>query len=130
MIEQAESLSASVVLHVALLAAVVIAFACLTVRWLLPLALRTLLEPLQDAIDILAAGMLFPEYWLSWASRRVIGRPPQLAYEYGSAVAWMARLVHSLIDRCFRGLEVAANAVPLTLIAVAAGGITVRLLLR
>ncbi len=65
MIESAEPSTASVLLHGALLTAVVIALACLAVRWLLPLALRLLREPLQDAIDIVAAGMLFPEYWLS-----------------------------------------------------------------
>jgi hypothetical protein len=121
--------STSAVFLDVVLIAVVSALACLTVGWLLPLLLQILLEPLQDAIDIVAAAMLLPEYWLSRASRRIIGRPPQCAYEYGNAVAWSARSMHSIIDRCFRGLEAAANAVPLELVAVAAGGITVMQLL-
>jgi hypothetical protein len=33
--------------------------------------------------------------------------------------------MHSIIGRCFCGLEAAANAVPLELVAVAAAGITI-----
>jgi hypothetical protein len=125
MIGLAELPSVSAVFQDLVLIAVVSALACLTVGWLLPLTLQILLEPLQYAIDIIAAAMLLPEYWLSQASRRITGRPPQCAYEYGNAVAWSACLMHSIIDRCFCGLEAAANAVPLELVAVAAAGITI-----
>jgi hypothetical protein len=129
MIGLTEPPSVSAVFQDLVLIAVVSALACLTVGWLLPLSLQILLEPLQYAIDIVAAAMLLPEYWLSRVSRRIIGRPPQCAYEYGNAVAWSARLTHSIIDHCFSGLEAAANAVPLELVAVAAAGITIILLL-
>jgi hypothetical protein len=135
MIEMAEPPSTSAVSAVSavfldiVLIAVVCALACLTVGWLLPLSLQILVEPVQVAIDIVAAAMLLPEYWLSRASRRIIGRPPQCAYQYGNAVAGSARLMHSIIDHCFRGLEAVATAVPLELVVLAAGGITIMQLL-
>lgn len=109
----------------AVIVAMVIALSIVTVRWLLPLALRILLEPLRHTVDIAAACLLLPEYWLSTASRRFVGAPPYWAYEYGTAVSWVARLIHAILDRLFRGLDSVAGAVPFLVIAVAAGGITI-----
>lgn len=53
------------------------------------------------------------------------GAPPYWAYEYGTAVSWVTRLTHTILDRLFRGLDSVAGAVPFLVIAVAAGGITI-----
>jgi hypothetical protein len=104
--------------------------AAVGVRWLLPTLFRTGLGLLQDTLLGFGALLLLPEYWVSSAYRTRAGRPPHLAYEYGSAVAGVCRVLHSALCRVMRSLAIAAGAVPLPIIGAIAGGIYLASLTR
>ncbi|MEV4145433.1 hypothetical protein AB0J40_17305 [Amycolatopsis sp. NPDC049691] len=101
--------------------AVVVAMACLVVRFVVPVALRTLVEPARDVVTLLAALLVLPEYWVSRAHRRAGGTPPHLAYLYGHGVTRLAWLGDRGVVLTLRSLARAAVAVhPLVVGLVAA----------
>jgi hypothetical protein len=103
--------------------------ACLTTRWVAPLVLRMLARSIQTTVAMVATLMIFPEYCVSSASRRRHLDPPQLAYDYGAAVGWLAYLIHRTIGWLFRHLAAAIRAIPLALVAMITGGLTIGWLL-
>ena len=112
-----------------LLIIVIAASACIAVRWLVPIALRLVLDILEDAVAFVAALLLLPEYWLSTTIRERQDSPPQVAYEYSAAVAGVARHLQLALRRICRGLAVAAHAAHPVLVAAIAVGLHLVLLL-
>jgi hypothetical protein len=100
---------------------VVMAVACVVVRWLLPLVLRLSQRPLQDLIDLTAALLVLPECLLSSTCRRVVGMPPRISYEYAAAIGWAAHIVHSVLGRAFPVVARIAGRIPAPVVAVVAG---------
>jgi hypothetical protein len=99
----------------------VVAVACLVVRFVVPVALRTLIEPARDAVTLLAALLVLPEYWVSRARRRAGGTPPHLAYVYGDGVTRLAWLGDRGVVLVLRSLARAAVTIhPLVVGLVAA----------
>jgi len=103
--------------------------ACVTTRWLAPLVLHMSARSIQAAVAMVATLLIFPEYCVSSASRRRGLDPPQLAYDYGAAVGWLAALIHRPIGWIFRQLAAAIRAIPLALVSLLAGGLTIGWLL-
>lgn len=103
--------------------------ACVTTRWLAPLVLHMLARSIQTTVALVATLMIFPEYCVSSRSRRRHLDPPQLAYDYGCVVGWVASLIHRTIGWLFRHLAAAIRAIPLVLVAMLAGGLTIGWLL-
>jgi len=99
--------------------------ACLATRWVTPLVLRILAGSMQATVAIVATLLIFPEYCVSPASRRRDLDPPQLAYDYGAAVGWLASLIHRIIGWTFRQLAAAIRAIPLALVSIVAAGLTI-----
>lgn len=113
----------------ALFTALVVVVACVAVRWLLPLVLRLLRRPVQELVQLVGACLVLPEYWVSWAVRRVTGgSPPLLVYEYGHAVGWAARLAHHAVDRVFTVVANVAARLHVAVVGVAAGAVEIGLL--
>jgi hypothetical protein len=90
----------------------VVTVVCLTIRYLLPVALTALVAPLCGVVGILAALLVLPEYWVSTACRRDGGTPPHVAYLYGDGVCRLARLGHQGVRHLLRALARAAHGVP------------------
>lgn len=85
--------------------------------------------PVQAAVAALAAVMVLPEYYVSTASRRRHRDPPQFAYDYGAAVGWVASLVHQVVGWLLHGSARALRAIPVAVVAVVAGVLTIGWLL-
>jgi hypothetical protein len=109
---------------------VLMAAVSITVRWVLPILLPLIRGMAEECVAFAGACLLLPEYWLSTVARRRSGYPPRIAYEYGDAVAGLCRILHIALQRSVQGLTVAAQEVPLPLVAVLTGGIYLALLLR
>jgi energy-coupling factor transporter transmembrane protein EcfT len=103
---------------------IAVAVACLTTRWVAPLVLRTLAKSIQAAVVVVAAVAILPEYYLSTDSRRRHRNPPQLAYDYGAAVGWVASLIHRVVGALLHGVARAIRAIPMVLVAVVAAVLT------
>ncbi len=73
--------------------------------------------------------MVLPEYYFSKSSRRRHRDPPQLAYDYGAAVSWVASLTHRVVGWLLNGAARALRAIPITAVAVATGALTIGWLL-
>lgn len=108
---------------------IAVLIACLTTRWIAPLVLQMLARLIQIAVAMVAAVMIYPEYRVSTASRRRHLDPPQLAYDYGAAVGWLASLIQRTIGWLLGHLAAAIRAIPLALVAILAGGLTIGWLL-
>jgi hypothetical protein len=99
----------------------VVAVACVVVRFVVPVALRTLIEPARDVVTLVAALLVLPEYWVSRSRRRAGGTPPHLAYIYGNGVTHLAWLGDRGVVLVLRSLARAAVTVhPLAVGLVAA----------
>lgn len=109
---------------------VLMAVGSIVVRWVLPTLLPLALGIAKGCIAFAGACLLLPEYWLSTVARRRSGYPPRIAYEYGDAVAGLCRILHIALHRSVQGLTIAAQEVPVPLVAVLTGGIYLILLLR
>jgi hypothetical protein len=94
---------------------------CLAVRYLVPVVLTALIEPLCGVVGMLAALFVLPEFWISTAYRRDGGCPPSLAYLYGEGVCRLARLGHRSVRLALRSLANAAHAVPPVLVVLVLG---------
>lgn len=103
---------------------IAVIIACLTTRWVVPLVLRMLATSLQGAVAMVAALVILPEYYVSSASRRRHVPPPQLAYDYGAAVGWLASLTHRIVGSLFRNLANAIGAIPMAVVAIVTGVLT------
>jgi len=100
---------------------VVIGLACVAMRFVVPVALRALIEPLREVVGVLAALLVLPEFWISTARRRDGGTPPYLAYVYGNGVGRLATLGHQGVGTALRSLARAATTVhPLVVGIIAA----------
>jgi hypothetical protein len=108
---------------------IAVTIACLTTRWVAPLVLRMLARSIQTAVAMVATLMILPEYYVSSASRRRHLHPPQLAYDYGAAVGWLAFLIHRIVGWLLQNLANTIREIPLALVAIIACGLTVGLLL-
>lgn len=103
--------------------------ACVTTRWVAPLVLRMLARSIQFTIAMVAMLMILPEYYVSSASRRRHLHPPQQAYDYGAAVGWLAFLIHRAVGWIFHNLANAIRAIPVAVVAMVTGGLTIGWLL-
>jgi len=103
--------------------AVLMVASCIVVRYFLPALLHLALEIVENCVAFAAACLLLPEYWLSTAARRRLGAPPQIAYEYGDAIAGLYRLLHTALHRAVHGLTSAAEEVPAPFVAILTGGV-------
>ncbi|MBP2184569.1 hypothetical protein [Amycolatopsis magusensis] len=84
---------------------------CLTIRFVLPVALRSVVEPARDFVMVVAALLVLPEYLVS-RRHRLDGRtPPQLAYLYGDGVARLAWAGDRAVVLVLRSLARAATTV-------------------
>ncbi len=111
------------------LTALVVAAACVVVRWVLPPLLVLLCHSAQDLIDLAAACAVLPEYWISTANRRRSKSPPSLlAYEYGCAVGAIAHVVHTIVGWAFRIAAKVAQTVHPLVVGVVAGALEISLL--
>jgi hypothetical protein len=90
------------------------------VRYLLPVMLTALIEPLCGVVGMLAALLVLPEFWISTAYRRDGGGPPHLAYLYGDGVCRLARIGHRGLRLVLRLLARAAYTVPPLAVALTA----------
>jgi hypothetical protein len=90
----------------------VAAMICVAVRYLLPVVLTALVEPLCGVVGMLAALLVLPEFWISTAYRRNGDAPPHLAYLYGDGVCRLARIGHRGVRLVLRSLARAAHMVP------------------
>ncbi|WP_275295683.1 hypothetical protein [Amycolatopsis sp. La24] len=108
-------------LHGLVTAALVIAVVCLAVRFLLPVVLHLLVEPVRDCVSLAAALFLLPEYWVSRSRRREGTVPIPFAYAYGDGIAHLAGLGDRSVVLLFRSLaRAAAKAPPLAVAGVTA----------
>lgn len=99
----------------------VMTVACVSVRFVVPVALRTLIEPARDAVTLIAALLVLPEYWVSTARRRAGEAPPHLAYVYGNGVTRLAWLGDRGVALALRSLaRTAVRVHPLVVGLVAA----------
>lgn len=99
----------------------VVALACLLVRFVVPVVLKALIEPVREIVGVLAALLVLPEFWISTARRREGGAPPHLAYVYGNGVGRLAYLGYRGVGTVLRSLARAATTVhPLVVGIVAA----------
>ncbi|MBB5850196.1 hypothetical protein HDA45_000283 [Amycolatopsis umgeniensis] len=98
-------------------------------RWIAPWALRLLAAFIQLTVAVLATVMVLPEFHLSTVSRRRDRDPPQFAYDYGAAVGWMALLIHRVVGWLLRGAARVLHAIPVAVVAVVAGVVTIAWLL-
>jgi hypothetical protein len=103
--------------------AVVAAVACPVVHWVVPIVLRAAVGILEETVGAVASLLLLPEYWVSTAIRARGGCPPQLAHEFGGAVAGTATHLQRFVRRVCLGLSRAARAVQPVVVAVVAGGL-------
>ncbi|MBN6042027.1 hypothetical protein [Amycolatopsis sp. 195334CR] len=97
-----------------------VALTCLVVRFVLPVVLAVLIEPLRGVVLVVAAVLVLPEYWVSAASRRRHGCPPGLAYLYGSVVGWMAAIACRAVGVVCEGMANVAKIVHPALIGLVA----------
>jgi hypothetical protein len=96
----------------------VTAAVCLAVRYLLPVVLTALVEPLCGVVGMLATLLVLPEFWISTACRRDGGGPPHLAYLYGDGVCRLARIGHRGVRLFLQSLARAARTVPPAAVAL------------
>lgn len=96
----------------------VTAVVCLAVRYLVPVVLTALVEPLCGVVGMFAALLVLPEFWISTACRRDGGGPPHLAYLYGDGVCRLARIGHRGVRRSFQSLARGARTVPPVAVAL------------
>jgi hypothetical protein len=96
----------------------VTAVVCLAVRYLLPVVLTALVEPLCGIVGMFAALLVLPEFWVSTACRRGGGGPPHLAYLYGDGVCRLARIGHQGVRLSLQSLARAAHTVPPVAVAL------------
>lgn len=106
-----------------------IVIGCVGIRWIAPFALRVLAISTQNAVGTVAAVLILPEYYVSTAIRRRQLDPPQVAYDYGAVVGWIALLLHRIIGLLLLGAADVLRAIPMTLIGVLSGGLMVARLL-
>jgi hypothetical protein len=99
---------------------VLAAMTCLAVRYVLPVVLKALIEPLRGVLGMIAALLVLPEFWISTASRRGGGGPPHFAYVYGNGVVRLALLGHRAVGVVLRSLARAARAAHPVAVAVVA----------
>jgi hypothetical protein len=90
------------------------------VRWVVPIAARTLLALIVDIVAVLAAVLVLPDYYASTAARRRTRPPPAWAYGYGWLVVDALSSALLVVRRLLRGLAVAAHAAPPVPVAVVA----------
>lgn len=105
------------------LVALIIAVACVVVRWVVPLVLEILIKPLQDGIAAVAGLALLPEYALTTIMRWMGRSPFRIAYDLGDAIAWVVRTSCVTVRITFDGLSRAARSVHPAIVAVISGGI-------
>lgn len=96
----------------------VTAAVCLAVRYLLPVVLTALVEPLCGVVGMFAALLVLPEFWISTGYRRNGDGPPRLAYLYGDGVCRLARIGHRGVRLCLQSLARAAHTVPPVAVAL------------
>jgi hypothetical protein len=96
----------------------VTAVVCLAVRYLVPVVLTALVEPLCGVVGMFAALLVLPEFWISTACRRNGGGPPHLAYLYGDGVCRLARIGHRGVRLSLQSLARAARMVPPVAVAL------------
>jgi len=94
---------------------------CFAVRYLVPVMLTALVDPLCGVVGMIAALFVLPEFWISTAYRRDGGCPPSLAYLYGEGVCRLARLGHRGVRLALRSLATAAREVPFVAVAMVVG---------
>lgn len=97
--------------HALVTSVFVVVVACLVVRFAVPVVLRTLVEPVREAISLVAAVLVLPEYWVSRTRRREGGTPSPFAYAYGDGVARLACVGDRSVVLVLRSLARAAVAV-------------------
>lgn len=110
-------------LHALLYATILMVATGIIVRWILPTLLQLALRIVGGCVAVAAACLILPEYWLSTVARRRSGAPPRIAYEYDDAVSGICRVVHLGLHRFVKGLTVATQKVPVSLMAVLTGGL-------
>lgn len=99
--------------------------ACSTTRWIGPLALRALAAAIQGAVIAIAAALVFPEYHVSKAHRRRHLDPPQIAYDYGAVVGRIGWLIQRFVGFILLAAAGLIRALPMAVVAVAAGAVTI-----
>jgi hypothetical protein len=111
------------VLSDAAVVAVVALGAGLILRYVAPMLLRSLIEPVQEAVTLPFVAVLAPEFLLT-STLRAVGRPPlRAAYDFGDLVSWAARFCRGAVYVSFSTLSRAARATPLWVTAVLFGGL-------
>lgn len=104
--------------HALATSVLLVAMACIAVRFVLPALLRTLVEPAREVVSLIAAVLVLPEYWISRARRRNGGTPHHFAYVYGDGVVRLAALGDRSVVLLLRSLARAAIAVHPIAVAV------------
>lgn len=99
----------------------IVTIICVAVRYLVPVVLTALIDPLCGVVWMLAALFVLPEFWISSAYRRDGGCPPSLAYLYSEGVCRLAGLGHRSVRLALRSLASAAHMVPPLAVALAVG---------
>jgi hypothetical protein len=111
------------VLSGAALVAVVGLGACLLLRFVLPVLLRTMIQPIQEAVTLPFVAVLAPEFLVT-STLRAVGRPPlRIAYDFGDLVSWTARFCRSVVYVSLSTLARAARASHPAVTAVLFGGL-------
>jgi hypothetical protein len=109
--------------------AVAVVVACVTTRWVAPTVLSLLARSVQGTVAAIAALIILPEYYLSITRRRRQRRPPQLAYDYGATIGWIALQIHRAVGFLIHGLAAVLRAIPMIWVAILAAGLTIGSLL-
>jgi hypothetical protein len=110
-------------LHALLYATLLMVATGIIVRCMLPTLLQLALKIVGGCLAITGACLLLPEYWLSTVARHRSGIPPRIAYEYDDAVSGICRVAHLALHRFVKGLTIATQKVPASLIAVLTGAL-------
>lgn len=113
-----------------LYAAILTVASCIIVQWLLPTLLQLTLKIVENLMTFVAACLLLPEYWLSTEARRKSGCPSQIAYKYGDAIAGICRILHGALRRTVHTLTIAAQEIPMPVVAALTAGIYLAVQLR
>lgn len=107
--------------HGLVTAGLIMAVACLTVRFILPVALTLLMDPLRSCMSLTAALLLLPEYWFSRSRRRGGSAPAPFAYAYGDGIVHLASLGDRSVTLLLRSLaDAAATVHPLAVASITA----------
>jgi hypothetical protein len=107
--------------------AVTAAVSCVAVRYLVPVALRVLMRPVQDAISLLATAAVLPEYLLTTVLRATGRAPLPAAYAFDDMVAWWARTMRGAAQLVLELSSRTARRMHPLITALIAGGIALRL---